>query len=65
MLFDMSKCLHPSWGRDYEAVPVTGLTKAGLLPWVAGLTDALTATGTSDGEPLEVNSIHEIYLIGC
>lgn len=44
---------------NYETVPVTGLTKAGLLPWVAKQVDAFTATDEPgdfrDGLPLKTN----------
>lgn len=47
--------LDPNWRLCFETVEVDEFAKAGLLPWVSGLRDALTVHPENpDGDFLEV-----------
>lgn len=56
--------------RDYEAVEMTDVTRATLLPWLASLRDALTITADRpEGQPLKVSAtlslIYVEYYVAC
>ncbi len=47
--------LDPNWRLCFETVEVEEFARAGLLPWVSGLRDALTVhTENPEGDFLEV-----------
>lgn len=50
--------LDPNWQLCYETVDIDDFSRSGLLPWVSGLRDALTASpGTPEGNFLKVHNL--------
>ena len=56
--------LDPNWRLCYETVEIDEFARAGLLPWVSELRDALTLhTENPEGDFLEVSK--DLYILMC